>query len=62
VYHERFAEWGSGVVVEVWNSRVPDGNCFVKVRFQDGRIRIFNNDVTSKACCYYAGVIRLRKR
>jgi hypothetical protein len=56
VYHARYAQWGIGTVVEEWNSTLPEGRCFVKVKFQDKRTRIFDNDFTSLLCCYYSGL------
>jgi len=58
VYHEKFLQWGIGVVVEAWDATLPGGLCFVKVRFQDGKVRVFNNDFENFSCCYYAGLIR----
>ncbi|RLB06617.1 MAG: DUF3553 domain-containing protein [Deltaproteobacteria bacterium] len=59
VYHRRYSHWGIGEVVEEWNSNLPGGLCFVKVEFEDGRVRIFDNDFKSLSCCYYAGLIRI---
>jgi hypothetical protein len=58
VNHLRFEEWGIGVVVEVMTSSVPGGTCLARVRFQDGQLRCFNNDLDNEACCYYFGVRR----
>lgn len=58
VNHMRYEEWGIGVVMEVMTSSVPGGTCLVRVRFQDGQLRCFNNDLDNEACCYYFGVRR----
>jgi hypothetical protein len=58
VNHLRYDEWGIGVVMEVMTSSVPGGTCLARVRFQDGQLRCFNNDLDNEACCYYIGVRR----
>ena len=58
VSHLRYEEWGIGVVVEAMTSSVPGGACLARVRFQDGQLRCFNNDLDNEACCYYFGVRR----
>jgi len=58
VNHLRYEEWGIGVVMELMTSSVPGGTCLARVRFQDGQLRCFNNDLDSEACCYYFGVRR----
>ena len=58
VNHLRYEEWGLGVVMEVMTSSVPGGTCLARVRFQDGQLRCFNNDLDNQACCYYFGVRR----
>lgn len=58
VNHLRYEEWGIGVVMEVMTSSVPGGTCLARVRFQDGQLRCFNNDLDNEACCYYFGVRR----
>jgi hypothetical protein len=58
VNHLRYEEWGLGVVMEVMTSSIPGGTCLARVRFQDGQLRCFNNDLDSEACCYYFGVRR----
>ena len=58
VSHDGYQQWGIGVVVEVMTSSVPGGTCLARVRFQDGRLRVFNNDMDSESCCYYFGVRR----
>jgi len=58
VNHVRHDEWGIGVAMEVMTSSIPGGTCLVRVRFQDGQLRCFNNDLDNQACCYYFGVRR----
>jgi hypothetical protein len=58
VNHLRHDEWGLGVVMEIMTSSVPGGTCLARVRFQDGQLRCFNNDLDNEACCYYFGVRR----
>ena len=58
VNHLRYEELGMGVVMEVMTSSIPGGTCLVRVRFQDGQLRCFNNDLDNEACCYYFGVRR----
>ena len=61
VFHSRFKSWGYGVVIEAWASDVPGGLCFVRIQFQDGRRRVFDNSFDSTCCCYYAGVTLLNR-
>ncbi len=56
VFHGSYEEWGIGVVNEVMTSTVPGGTCLVRIRFQDGQLRVFNNDMDSEGCCYFFGV------
>jgi hypothetical protein len=58
VSHVRYEEWGIGVVMEVMTSSVPGGTCLARIRFQDGQLRCFNNDLDNESCCYYFGVRR----
>jgi hypothetical protein len=58
VNHLRYEEWGIGVVMEVMTSSIPGGTCLARVRFQDGQLRCFNNDLDNETCCYYFGVRR----
>jgi hypothetical protein len=58
VYHLRYEEWGTGVVMEIMTSSVPGGTCLARIRFQDGQMRCFNNDLDNEACCYFFGVRR----
>ena len=59
VNHRSYSQWGEGVVVEEMTSTVPGGTCLVRIRFEDGQQRTFNNDMDNEMCCYYFG---LRKR
>ncbi len=58
VTHNNNYQWGIGVVEEVMTSSVPGGTCLVRIRFQDKRLRVFNNDMDSEGCCYFFGVRR----
>lgn len=58
VTHLRYEEWGIGVVMECMTSSVPGGTCLVRIRFQDGQLRCFNNDLDNDTCCYYFGMRR----
>jgi hypothetical protein len=58
VIHQIFREWGVGVVVEEMTSLVPGGTCLVRILFEDGQQRTFNNDMDYEMCCYYFGVRR----
>jgi hypothetical protein len=56
VFHKHFKRWGIGVVVEERRSELPGGFCYVRVEFQDGKVRVFDNNLKSEVCCYYAGI------
>jgi len=56
VVHADYEGWGLGVVVEVMTSIVPGGTCLVRILFEDGRQRTFNNDMDSELCCCYMGM------
>ncbi|MFQ5683017.1 MAG: DUF3553 domain-containing protein [Candidatus Binatia bacterium] len=58
VCHNGYQHWGIGVVMEVMTSVVPGGTCLVRIRFQDGQLRVFNNDMDSEGCCHYFGIRR----
>jgi hypothetical protein len=58
VSHIRHEQWGIGIVMETMTSSVPGGTCLARVRFQDGQLRCFNNDLDNESCCYYFGVRR----
>ena len=59
VIHRSHEEWGEGAVVEEMTSSVPGGTCLVRIMFDDGRQRTFNNDLENELCCYFFGVRRL---
>jgi hypothetical protein len=59
VYHKKYSQWGIGEVVEEWCSTLTGGPSFVKVEFQDRRLRVFDNDFKSVSCCYYSGLIQI---
>jgi hypothetical protein len=59
VAHHSHEEWGDGVVVEEMTSSVPGGTCLVRIMFDDGRQRTFNNDMENELCCYFFGVRKL---
>lgn len=58
VIHRDYGQWGYGVVIEEMTSSVPGGTCLVRIDFDDGRQRTFNNDLDSEMCCYYFGLRR----
>ena len=45
-----------GVVVEERTSELPGGFCYVRINFNDGNVRVFDNNLKSECCCYYAGI------
>jgi hypothetical protein len=59
VYHKKYSQWGIGEVVEEWSSMLPGGPSYVKVEFQDRRLRVFDNDFKSASCCCYSGLIQI---
>ena len=61
VQHVTHDGWGMGAVVEVMTSIVPGGTCLVRVLFEDGKQRTFNNDLDSDMCCARLGVQKLWK-
>ncbi len=56
VVHQEHQEWGDGAVVEEMTSSIPGGTCLVRILFEDGQQRTFNNDMETELCCYYFGV------
>ena len=58
VIHVNYEEWGGGVVVEEMTSALVGGTCLVRILFEDGQQRTFNNDLDSDLCCYYFGMRR----
>lgn len=61
VFHKQFRSWGGGVVVETSASDLPGGLCFVRILFQDGKQRVFDNSFESTCCCYYTGITLLNR-
>jgi len=61
VFHKRFKSWGGGIVTETWASELPGGMCYVRILFQDGKKRVFDNSYDSTCCCYYAGITLLNR-
>jgi len=51
-----------GVVVEERRSELPGGFCYVRINFQDGNVRVFDNNFKSVQCCYYAGIEKIEDR
>ena len=56
VFHKKFKSWGGGIVLETWSSDLPGGTCFVRILFQDGKQRVFDNNFDSVCCCYHTGI------
>lgn len=56
VIHDRYPQWGVGVVVEESNSTMTGGLCMVRIIFRDGEERCFINNLSDHNCCYYAGL------
>ena len=61
VYHKRYTRWGVGTVVEERRSEVPGGFCYVRIIFQDGKLRVFDNNFRSTTCCYYSGIEKVNR-
>lgn len=61
VFHKKFKSWGGGIVIETWVSDLPGGLCFVRILFQDGKKRVFDNSFDSVCCCYYSGITLLNR-
>lgn len=59
VYSDSHEEWGIGAVVEEMTSIVIGGTCLVRVLFEDGHQRTFNNDLDHEQCCYFLGLRRM---
>jgi len=62
VYHKYYKRWGLGIVVEERRSELPGGFCYVRIDFQDGKLRVFDNNFKSGGCCYYAGIEKVDDR
>lgn len=61
VVHKRYPQWGIGKVVEVWEGSLPGGRAYVKVAFEDGKVRVFDGDPKSSTCCLKGGLMRLKR-
>jgi hypothetical protein len=61
VFHKKFKSWGGGIVIETWASNLPGGMCYVRILFQDGKKRVFDNSFDSACCCYYTGITLLNR-
>jgi hypothetical protein len=61
VFHKKCKSWGGGIVMETRASELPGGTCYVRIRFQDGKERIFDNDFDSACCCYHTGIILVNR-
>jgi hypothetical protein len=61
VFHKKFKSWGGGIVIETRSSELPGGACFVRILFQDGKKRVFDNSYDSTCCCYYTGITLLNR-
>jgi len=61
VFHEKFKSWGGGIVVETKVSELTGGMCYVRILFQDGKQRVFDNNFDSASCCYYTGITLLSR-
>jgi len=48
-----------GLVSEERVSSLPGGFCYVRINFQDGKTRVFDNNLKSGNCCYYSGIIKI---
>lgn len=56
VTHLRYFQWGAGEVIEERHSVMEGGFCMVRIVFQDGKERLFINDLDHQCCCYYSGI------
>ena len=61
VFHKKFKSWGGGTVIETKVSELPGGMCYVRILFQDGKQRVFDNNFDSTCCCYYTGITLLNR-
>ncbi|GAB4254270.1 MULTISPECIES: DUF3553 domain-containing protein [Deferrisoma] len=56
VVHRDCKAWGVGRVVELRTSSLEGGPALVRIRFEDGEVRTFFNDLSEPNCCYYRGI------
>jgi hypothetical protein len=61
VFHKKFKSWGGGIVMETWVSDLPGGMCYVRILFQDGKQRVFDNNFDSVYCCYHTGITLINR-
>ncbi len=61
VFHKKYKSWGGGIVIETWSSDLPGGLCYVRILFQDGKKRVFDNSFDNTCCCYYTGITLLNR-
>ena len=61
IFHKKFKSWGCGIVIEARTSSVPGGLFYVRIQFQDGKKRVFNNSLDNVCCCYYTGITLLNR-
>jgi hypothetical protein len=61
VFHKKFKSWGGGIVLETWSSDLPGGTCFVRILFQDGKQRVFDNNFDSVCCCCHTGITLINR-
>jgi len=61
VVHKRYPEWGVGKVLELWKGNLPGGGAYVKVIFEDGKVRIFDNSSFSSTYCRKVGLIKIKE-
>jgi hypothetical protein len=61
VFHKKFRSWGGGIVMETWASELPGGMCYVRILFQDGKQRVFDNSFDSACCCYHTGITLINR-
>jgi hypothetical protein len=61
VVHKRYPEWGVGKVLELWKGNLPGGRAYVKVIFEDGKVRIFDNSVDSSTYWEKVGIVKIKK-
>jgi len=56
VHHLSRRVWGLGIVIECMTSQLEGGTALVRILFNDGKLRVFENDLDNGSCCYYFGV------
>jgi len=61
VFHQKHKSWGGGVVIETMSSHLIGGLCLVRILFQDGKKRVFDNSLDNVCCCSYTGITLLNR-